>query len=51
MHMPFAQIKLSPESCFSHVADYAAETVWVATSTIFFRRPRRPISDRVAKTK
>jgi hypothetical protein len=29
MHMAFAQIKLSPESCFSNMADYAAETVWV----------------------
>jgi hypothetical protein len=34
IHIPFAQIK-SPESCYSHVPDYAAETVWVATSTIF----------------
>jgi len=34
-----------------HMADDAAETVWMATPTIYFRRPSRPTNELVAKTK
>ncbi len=29
--MPFARIEMSPGNCSAHMADDAAETVWVAT--------------------
>ena len=45
------RIELSPEHCFRHMADDAAETIWMATPTIYLRRPSRPTNDRFAKTK
>ena len=49
MRLPFARIELSPEHYFPHMADDAAETVWVATPTIYLRRPSRSINDGLAK--
>jgi hypothetical protein len=45
---PNSNCRLSAVS--AHMVNDAAQTDCVATATIYLRRPRRPTSDRVAKT-